>query len=124
MGRRFKGHVPQEMIEDPGLPGKLYFEMPQMRDLIIRRVEGSNKVSIIDAEIRYGPCRLASTVAMRDFNRKEPIEYELGIRPTLEDIKRYLRAAEIAGYGLGTIVARRWCADWRWETCQQWGVIV
>lgn len=123
MGRRYKGHVPQEMLEDQGVPGKLYFEMPQVRDLVIRRHEGSTKVSIIDADSRLSACRLASTVALRDFSQKDLIDYELGVRPTLEEIKFYIRAAEIAGFGMGSIVARRWCADWRWETCQQWGMI-
>lgn len=124
MGRRFKGHVPQEMIEDPGVPGKLYFEQPRVVDIVVRRGPAGTKVITMDASSRVSPVRLASTTEMRDFNRKDPVEYKMGIRPDMDEIKGYLRSAEIAGFGLGSIVARRWCADWRWETCQQWGLVV
>lgn len=124
MGRRFKGYVPQEMLEDPGLPGKLYFEQPSVVDIMVRRSPDGTKVMTMDASSRVSSVRLASTVVIRDFNQKEPVEYFMSIRPDLGEIKEYLKKAEVGGFGLGSIVARRWCADWRWETCQQWGLIV
>ena len=121
MGRRYKG-VPPEMVDDKGIPGKLYFEEPQVVNITVVR-SGTN-VSTIDLSATAGPCRLASTVQMRDFNRNSDIQYRCGLKPTLKEIQEYIKWAEIQGFGLGAIVARRWCADWRYETPFEWGAIM
>lgn len=123
--QQWKGHVPPEMIEDKGLPGKLYFPEPKVVNIIVKRSAGSPKVSILDANSKWSEVRLESTRALRDFNKSgELVEYQMGILPQMTEIREYVKACEIGGFGTGAVVARRWCADWRWETPQQWGVIV
>lgn len=125
MGRRYNGQVPAEMLEDLGIPGKLYFEKPQVIELAVKRDERSNQVITTDLHSTEGPCRLKSTLSLHDFKKKgENIEYQCSLRPTLEEIHEYLRLAEIQGFGMGAVVARRHCADWRWETPYAWGVIL
>jgi len=122
MGRRYKG-VPPEMEEDKGIPGKLYFEKPQVFD-IVRVVDPvSNNVSTIDPSATTGPVRLSSTRALRDFTKNSEVSYRIGQRPNLPEIQDYIRWAEIQGFGMGAVVARRWCAYWRAEATSQWGVI-
>ncbi len=124
MGRRFKGHVPPEMLEDQGVPGKLYFDRPQVIDIVVTRESGSNKVITMDANSQVSPVRLASSRQFRDFNRKEPVEYMMGLRPSIEEIRTYMKWAEIQGFALGSVVARRWCGKWRWTIANEWGVIL
>lgn len=122
MGQRFKGHIPTEMEDDKGLPGKLYFEEPMVVDIAV--VRNGNNVSTVDLSATTGPVRLASSVLLRDFHRNKPVMYQMGLRPQLSEIQEYIKAAEIMGYGLGSIVARRFCADWRYETPFEWGAIM
>lgn len=119
MGRRYKE---EPIEEDKGLPGKLYFEEPVVMDITVVR-NGTN-VSTIDLSATEGPCRLASSVLLRDYHRKAPVRYRCGLRPQLPEITAYIKWAEIQGFGLGAIVARRHCADWRYETPFEWGAIM
>jgi hypothetical protein len=124
MGRRWKSHIPAEMVEDMGLPGKLYFDRPQVIDITTSRDGGSTKVITQDVRALSGPVRLASTRGLHDFKKIEVVEYHAPLRPSIEEISSYMKWAEISGFGNGAVVARRWCADWRWESPFQWGVIL
>jgi hypothetical protein len=111
------------MENDQGIPGNRYFEYPKVIDIAI--VRNGNNVSTLDPSSCESPVRLASSVGMRDFNRKEPVTYGLSLRPTsAQKIGDYLKQKEIEGFGLGAVVARRWCADWRYQTCFEWGAIM
>lgn len=123
MGRRYKG-VPQEMEDDKGIPGKLYFDKPQVFDISVIRDTVGNKVSTVETGALDGPVRLESTRQLRDFSKRELVHYRMGLRPNLEQINEYIKWAEVQGFAQGAVVARRWCADWRTETVHEWGVII
>ena len=122
MGKRYKGSIPEEMLEDQGLPGKLYFEEPVVINIAVVR-NGTN-VSTVNASDTEGPIRTLSIRGMRDFTKKEHNSYRVGQRPNREEITDYLKWANIQGFGNGAVVARRFCAPWRAESHYQWGVIL
>jgi hypothetical protein len=122
MGKRYKGSIPEEMLEDQGLPGKLYFEEPAVINIAV--VRNGNNVSTVNASDTEGPIRTLSIRGMRDFTKKEHNSYRVGQRPNLDEITDYLKWANIQGFGNGAVVARRFCAPWRAESHYQWGVIL
>jgi hypothetical protein len=121
VGRRYSG-VPKEMEDDLGIPGKLYFDKPQVMEISVKRE--NNKVITQDLMAVEGSCRLKSTRELRDFVHRDVITYRVSQRPTVEEIHDYMKWAGIQGFGNGAVVARRWSAPWRWETPYQWGVIL
>lgn len=116
MGRRFIGNIPEEMLEDQGIPGKLYFAKPMVIEIPSKHSDTSTMVSTV---------RTLSTQRLRDFNHNcNATSYRCSQRPTAAELKDYLHWAEIQGFGLGAVVARRFCAHWRAEAHHQWGVII
>jgi hypothetical protein len=125
MGRRYKGPVPEEMQDDLGIPGKLYFEKPSVVDISV--IRAGKQAMTVDTKSLESPCRLASTRDKYDFIFKDKvhsIKYHAPQRPTANEMNEYLKQAEIHGYGKGTVVARKWCSGWRYRTHIQWGVIL
>src|SRR5277367_1891790 len=125
VGRRYRGPVPQEMQDDLGIPGKLYFEKPKVVDISV--IRNGKTTQTMDVNSYSGPCRLASTREKYDFvfkDKDHKIRYHASLRPSADEMKEYLSQAEIHGYGKGSIVARRWGSDWRWSTVHEWGMII
>jgi hypothetical protein len=121
-------------MEDCGIPGKLYFDKPQVIDMSAFRksdipekdpVNGSTRLGADEFYFRTTPIRMKSAVK---FMGKEPmpdtIEYALPQRPTQEEAAEYIRVNGINGFGEGAIITRRWQENWRFRWHGNWGMIV
>lgn len=51
------------------------------------------------------------------------VKYAMTTQPTLMEIEEYLVNAELNGYGVGSVVARRWGIKENWAKPQMWGLI-
>lgn len=112
--------VEEEMMEDMGVPGKLYFDKP------VLTLVTSFRDKLIDADgndlnATEGPVRMKSVQEM--YKPKGEVQYDLGQRPSQEEMAFYLAKWRVNGYGEGAVVSRRWTAPWRVRSVSEWGVI-
>lgn len=133
MGKRYRGPVLDgtEPVEGVETKGKLYFEMPQV--ITIGKPKptytpvSSSPASHVNGTVPNSVVRLDSSkqYAICPFhNQPKTVDYDLGLRPSYEELKRYLQKYEIMGYGKGSVVTRRYQTPWRYKDPHQWGIII
>lgn len=125
---------PESEMEDLGIPGKMYFDKPQLTI-----VEAFHKPAVPEGDTarpnnnvkvgpdhfyrKDGPCRLRSSHLITRYNPPDAIHYLLTMRPPQEEADSYLKMMAVDGYGEGAIVSRRYQPGWKHKWHGNWGMI-
>ena len=126
-----------EIEEDMGIPGKIYFEKPQLS--LVKAFHKSDLPEYdtggygmsrqapgpVDLYTREGPVRLPSSKHMDNHTYKVPekVHYLLTQRPSNTDIVEYISIQKADGFAEGAVVSRRHQAEWRFKWYTYWGII-
>jgi hypothetical protein len=122
-------------MTDMGIPGKLYFDKPQVINMSAYRksdipevdpVSNSGRLGPDDFYLKETPIRMKSSKKFHDKQNPPPdiVEYALSQRPSQDEAADYLRINLINGFGEGAIITRRWQENWRFRWHGNWGMIV
>lgn len=100
--------------------GKDFTETPSIRSSLFPVSETTT------TESRGTNVRLRSSVINIPNSRHCPqfVKYRCSTQPTQEEIREYIDQAEIGGFDVGTVVARRWGISSNWRMPQLWGMIM
>lgn len=115
---------------DKGEPGKYYFTEPVTLEIKGKSTTPTTPVNFpksSGAEVlnmNPGRCRLESSHKLYNYTPPEDCVYELTEWPRMDQVSDYLRKMQIAGFGEGAIVSRRYANPGRWKHPHQWGIIV
>jgi hypothetical protein len=119
--------------KDQGEPGKFYFTEPELIEVKGRaavQVETTKPSHNIVTpfpkgnEIVTGRCRLESSHGLHEYHPPTDCVYDLPEWPKPTQVPEYLRKMEVAGFGEGAIVTRRYQNQHRWKYPHQWGIII
>lgn len=144
MARRVKNVLRPHEVEPEFDPrGKVFFPVPELIVVEHPKAASNNDEAVTIARRMQqqgdpnpvldivnaleGPVRTKSCNWTGAFNKPshvpDKVRYAISQRPSLADVNEYLARNDIHGYGVGTIVARRWAYHWRFLYCHQWGLI-
>lgn len=140
MARKVKNPLrPHEAEEEFDPKGRVFFDIPEVIIVehpkpaangagLVHMAQQRDPNPVIDiVNALEGPVRTKSCNFDGAFNRPQncpdTVRYAVSQHPSLADINEYLARNDIHGYGVGSIVARRWAYPWRFLYCHQWGLI-
>jgi len=128
LAMRAKKDEPQDL----GIPGKLYFDKPNVIDISTKRKGGLPLVDPITNNDNLGPeefyttvgkCRLKSSFNYPTTPPPKDIQYALTMRPLQNDAHEYVAYFRRKGYHTGAIVTRRYQPGYRHRWHSNWGII-
>ena len=116
------GRARLSVVNPVGGDGKLYFDPPVVHEIVNK--SPVTQVKHFSAEDQnFSPVRLKSSGFPRVVDMPQHVEYALGNFPSYNEVQEYILRAEIAGFGRGSIVCRRWDIRGRWKHPHTWGMI-
>ena len=119
-----------QKVADQGEPGKFYFPEPitlEIKGKVDTTTPTNSFPKSSGAQVLNmtpGRCRLESSHKLYNYTPPDDCVYDMTEWPQSHQVSEYLRKMEIAGFGEGAIVTRRYQNAGRWKHAHQWGIVV